>query len=158
MKMKQYGSFDEYQADQSAANQSIIRLLRSFVRKALPSLREAMVCGKCFWVARDTPIACVSTASDHLQFAFGAGASLRDPTGILEGKGNKYARHVKIRSSSDIDESALAEFLRQAVKIGDPLRPSIAPGEARTEQNPVEKTPRPGKAPLRSRKSKPSTA
>lgn len=158
MRMKQYESFDEYQANQSATNQSIIRMLRSFVRKALPSLREAIVCGKCFWVERDTPVACVSTASDHLQFAFGAGASLRDPKGILEGKGNKYARHVKIRSSSDIDESALAEFLRQAVEIGDPLRSSTAPGEARTEQRKAVKPPRPGKAPLRSRKSKTSTA
>lgn len=43
MKMKKYGSFDEYLADQSPKNRSIIRILRTFVERVAPGLEESEV-------------------------------------------------------------------------------------------------------------------
>jgi hypothetical protein len=48
-----------------------------------------------------------------VQFGFFSGAALRDPRGLLEGKG-QYVRHIKVRGSTDIDELAFAALLRQA--------------------------------------------
>jgi hypothetical protein len=48
-----------------------------------------------------------------VQFGFFAGASLKDPKGLLEGKG-QYVRHTKVRAPSEIDERAFAALLKQA--------------------------------------------
>jgi hypothetical protein len=48
-----------------------------------------------------------------VQFGFFHGATLKDPKGLLEGKG-KYVRHTKVRHVSGIDERAFAALLKQA--------------------------------------------
>ena len=45
MKMKKYGNFDEYFADQSPKNRSIIRTLRTFVKRVAPGLQESVKWG-----------------------------------------------------------------------------------------------------------------
>jgi hypothetical protein len=50
MKMKKYGSFDEYFADQSPKNRSIIRTLRTFVKRVAPGLQESVKWGNGCWV------------------------------------------------------------------------------------------------------------
>jgi hypothetical protein len=40
---------------------------------------------------------------------------LKDPRGLLEGKG-QYVRHLKVSDSSEIDERAFAAFLKQAAR------------------------------------------
>jgi hypothetical protein len=49
----------------------------------------------------------------YVQFGFFHGSSLKDPKGLLEGKG-EYVRHTKVRQPSDIDTRAFAALLRQA--------------------------------------------
>jgi uncharacterized protein YdhG (YjbR/CyaY superfamily) len=41
-KMKAYASFDDYLQNQSARHQDIIRVLRKFVKRVEPGLREAV--------------------------------------------------------------------------------------------------------------------
>jgi len=48
-----------------------------------------------------------------VQFGFFNGSSLKDPEGLLEGKG-RYVRHIKVRAPSDIDQPAFEALLRQA--------------------------------------------
>jgi hypothetical protein len=50
-----------------------------------------------------------------VQFGFFNGAALKDPSGLLEGKG-QYVRHTKVRSVSAIDEKAFAALLKQAAR------------------------------------------
>jgi hypothetical protein len=114
MKMKAYGSFDEYLADQAPRNQSVIRTLRTFVKRVAPQLQESVKWGNGCWVHGKVPVAYVYSAPDHVQFGFFAGAALKDPKGLLNGDG-KFVRHVKVRRRSDIDERALSAFLRDAV-------------------------------------------
>ncbi|MGH7562220.1 MAG: DUF1801 domain-containing protein [Gemmatimonadales bacterium] len=113
-KMKVYASFDDYLADQSPGNQVIIRALRRFVKRAEPGLSEAVKWGNGCWLGRNGPVAYVYSDTGYVQFGFFRGSSLRDPKGLLEGKG-RYVRHTKVRDPSDIDERAFASLLRQAV-------------------------------------------
>ena len=113
MKMKAYASFDHYLKDQNPKSQAIIRALRKFVKRVEPGLGEAVRWGNGCWVSSDGPVAYVYSAAGYVQFGFFNGSSLKDPRGLLEGKG-KYVRHIKVRSRSAIDERAFASLLRQA--------------------------------------------
>ena len=46
---------------------------------------------------------------------FNSGATLADPKGILEGKGNRI-RHIKIRSATDLKRPELRAYIRRAHK------------------------------------------
>ena len=113
MKMKAYASFDDYLEDQSPRNQAIIRALRRFVKRVEPGLSEAVKWGNGCWIGNDGPVAYVYSAPEYVQFGFFRGSSLKDPKGLLEGKG-QYVRHAKVRKASAIDERAFAALLRQA--------------------------------------------
>jgi hypothetical protein len=114
-KMKAYASFDDYSRDQTSKNQSIIRALRRFVKRVAPGLSEAVKWGNGCWVGQHGPVAYVYSAPGYVQFGFFRGAFLKDPKGLLEGKG-EYVRHTKVRAAYDIDESAFAALLLQAVR------------------------------------------
>jgi hypothetical protein len=114
-KMKAYASFDDYLQDQNAKNQKIIRALRKFVKRVEPGLTETVKWGNGCWVSAQGPVAYVYSDTEWVQFGFFYGSSLKDPKGLLEGKG-RYVRHTKVRTSSEIDERAFAALLRQAAR------------------------------------------
>ena len=120
-RMKAYASFDAYLADQAPRNQNIIRKLRKFVQRVAPRLRETVKWGNGCWVGSNGPVAYVYSATAYVQFGFFGGSALKDPKGLLEGSG-QYVRHVKVRSASGIDESAFAALLRQAARLGHPVK------------------------------------
>jgi len=62
--MKKYPSFDEYLADQSPKNRSIIRALRRFVKRVAPGLQESVKWGNGCWLHGRAPVAYVY-AADH---------------------------------------------------------------------------------------------
>jgi hypothetical protein len=113
--MKTYASFDDYLKDQHPKNQTIIRGLRRFVKRTAPALQEAVKWGNGCWLGSKGPVAYVYAARGYVQFGFFRGSSLRDPKGLLEGKG-EYVRHTKVYDTSGIDEPAFAALLRQAAK------------------------------------------
>lgn len=113
-KMKAYASFDEYLADRTPLQQTIIRALRRFVKRTAPTLVESVKWGNGCWLKGKAPVAYVYAAPDHVQFGFFRGAQLDDPQQLLEGKG-QYVRHIKLRRAKDLDEAAFAALLRQAV-------------------------------------------
>ena len=120
-KMKAYASFDDYLRDQAAKNQPIIRALRRFVKRAAPGLTEAVKWGNGCWVGKHGPVAYVYSATGYVQLGFFRGASLKDPKGLLEGKG-EYVRHTKVHAASDIDEPGFTALLLQAVRRTRPGR------------------------------------
>ena len=113
MKMKKYASFDEYLADQSPKNRSLIRALRTFIRRAAPALEESVKWGNGCWLKGKVPVAYVYSAPDYVQFGFFRGAELKDPHKLLHGNG-QYVRHIKVHKPSDIDEAAFRALLLQA--------------------------------------------
>jgi len=114
-RMKAYASFDEYAKDQSPQNQATIRALRRFVKRVAPRLSEAVKWGNGCWVGSKGPVAYVYSAERYVQFGFFSGSSLKDPRGLLEGKG-RYVRHTKVSAPSEIDEPAFAALLKQAAR------------------------------------------
>ena len=117
MKRKTYASFDDYLNDQSPRNQAIIRALRKLVRRFEPGLTETVKWGNGCWVGRNGPVAYVYSDTGCVQFGFFRGSSLKDPKGLLEGKG-RYVRHTKVRAPSEIDVRAFAALVRQAARSG----------------------------------------
>ena len=116
-RMKAYASFDEYLEAQSPKNQAIIRALRKFVKRIEPKLSEAVKWGNGCWIGSKGPVAYVYSDMGYVQFGFFNGSSLKDPKGLLEGKG-QYVRHIKVHDRSAIDERAFAALLRQAAHSG----------------------------------------
>jgi hypothetical protein len=116
-KMKAYASFDLYLADQSPRNRTVLRALRSFMRKAAPKLEEGVKWGNGCWLDGRVPVAYAYSDVDHVQFGFFRGASLEDPKKLLQGKG-QYVRHVKVRKVGDIDSKAFGALVRQAIALG----------------------------------------
>ena len=114
-KMKAYESFDDYLADQSPTNRTIIRALRKFVKRVAPKLEESVKWGNGCWLHGKAPVSYVYSATGYVQFGFFRGASLADPRGLLEGKG-QYVRHVKVRAVKDIEPAAFEALLRQAAR------------------------------------------
>jgi len=113
--MKRYASFDEYVVDQTPKNQSIIKALREFVKREAPRLQESVKWGNGCWLKGKAPVSYVYSEPACVQFGFFGGAPLKDPGGLLKGKG-KYVRHIKVFKPSDIDETAFRALLRQAVR------------------------------------------
>jgi hypothetical protein len=112
-KMKAYASFDAYLEDQKPKNQTIIRALRKFVGRVEPGLTESVKWGNGCWLGKKGPVAYVYSDTGLVQFGFFRGSSLKDPKGLLEGKG-EYVRHIKVRKRADVDERAFAALLKQA--------------------------------------------
>ena len=115
MKMKAYATFDEYLADQSPRNRSVIRSLRTFVRRQAPHLAESVKWGNGCWVKGKVPVAYVYSATDHVQFGFFGGSALKDGKGLLRGEG-KFVRHIRVEKASDIEERAFSALLKQAAR------------------------------------------
>ena len=115
MKMKAYESFDAYLKDQRPKNQTIIRALRKFVKRVEPDLVEAVKWGNGCWVGESGPVAYVYSDDGFVQFGFFHGSALKDPKGLLEGKG-KYVRHAKVYRATGFDEKAFAALIKQAAK------------------------------------------
>lgn len=113
-KMKSYATFDDYLADQSPENRSIIRELRRFVKRTAPELVESVKWGNGCWLKGKVPVAYVYAERILVQFGFMLGSRLDDPYRLLEGSG-RYVRHVKIFDAAEIYEESLAEMLRQAI-------------------------------------------
>jgi hypothetical protein len=63
----------------------------------------------------DAPFAYVGVYKDHVNVGFFHGASLPDPTGLLEGTG-KYMRHVKVKPGRAFDTSALEALITAAYR------------------------------------------
>lgn len=61
-------------------------------------------------------------ATKHVTLGFNYGAELPDPTQLLEGSG-KLFRHVKIRSTEQLNDPALIELLRFATTYRIPTPP-----------------------------------
>ena len=58
----------------------------------------------------DAPFAYVNTFTAHVNIGFFQGAALKDPAGLLQGKG-RHMRHVKVRPGEVVDAAALEALI-----------------------------------------------
>ena len=61
----------------------------------------------------DAPFGYVNTFKNHVNVGFFYGATLKDPTGLLQGNG-KRMRHVKLNPGGELDAAALSDLIGAA--------------------------------------------
>ncbi len=102
----------------------VVRRLDSLVREAAPDVRAGIKWAQPVYESNG-PFSYIRAFKNSVNFGFWRGVDLADPHGLLEGTGDKM-RHIKIRSTEDIDEAAFADFVRQALALnaakGDPTK------------------------------------
>ncbi len=99
----------EQVAPQKAA---IVQQVRELVNSISPDIGERVMYGGIMFTL-DTDFGGVFVYKNHVSVEFGNGVHMRDPEGLLEGRG-KLRRHIKLHSLDDIENRQLASFIRQA--------------------------------------------
>lgn len=112
--MRQYSSFEQWRADQTAVHQELIDALARIVETEAPHLVRTVKWGQGCWTEAQAPRVYIHAGEDHVQLGFYSGATLEDPLGLLRGAG-KFVRHVRVASLEDIHGAAFAALVRQAV-------------------------------------------
>jgi hypothetical protein len=83
------------------------------MRKSGTDVRELLHDGHPTACVYDAAFAYVDAFKAHVSVGFFPGAEIADPEGLLEGTG-RFMRHVKIKSGSDVDASALKRLIDTA--------------------------------------------
>jgi hypothetical protein len=94
---------------------SIARAWFTLMRDCGTDVRELMHDGCPTVCVEDAAFAYVNAYRAHVNVGFFHGASLADPSGLLEGTG-KYMRHVKVRPGLALDESSLGTLVNAAYR------------------------------------------
>jgi hypothetical protein len=106
---------DAYVERLEAWQREVIQRVRRLVREMAPEAAESIKWGQPVF-ERGGPFAYVRPAGSHVTFGFWRGAELDDPSGVLEGAGDRM-RHVKLHEAAEIDEETLGAFVRHAVAL-----------------------------------------
>ncbi len=89
---------------------------RALIRKLVPGAEEKVLRPwKMIAYGRGKKFVAISPHARWVNLHFHQGASLSDPSGLLEGTG-KSARHVKVASGADLRRRALATLIRVAAR------------------------------------------
>jgi hypothetical protein len=94
---------------------------RALVASVTPDATETLKIGwKVLWYGFGKKMAeqfaVIMPTKNHVSLGFSHGAELPDPSGRLEGEGKKI-RHVKLRTSADLDDPAITTLLRVEVAL-----------------------------------------
>jgi hypothetical protein len=115
-KMKAFKTFDAWNDDQTEEYQGFIKTLRRFIKTEFKKLDESVKWGNGVWLYNNIPVCYMYGGyEDHFQFGFFGGANLKDPKGLLQGKG-AHVRAIRIKTKKDIDKEYIAKLIRQALK------------------------------------------
>ncbi len=95
--------------------QDIVAMLRALMRDCAPDAKEQISYGILSWKVRRI-LAVINPAKTHTTFAFTHGAKFTDRYGLLEGAGKK-SKHVKIKHMADVNQTALRDYVSQALDL-----------------------------------------
>jgi hypothetical protein len=94
-------------------HRAIVAKLRALMKKHAPEAKEGVSYGILAW-KMPRMVAVVNATKGHVTFAFSGGVEFEDKYGLLQGVG-KVSRHVKLKTVADINPTALAYYIKQAV-------------------------------------------
>ena len=94
-------------------HKAIVASLRKLMKKYAPDAKEGISYGILVWKQKRM-VAVISPTKKHITFAFAGGAGFTDKYGLLQGVG-KVSKHVKLKSVADINNTALRDYIKQAV-------------------------------------------
>ncbi len=103
---------------------AVAEALRAAVRGAAPDARESIKWGQPVYES-DGPFAALKAHPRWVTLTFWRGAALSDPTGILDGDGDRM-KHARFASIDEVRAAPVADLVRAAVKLnaelGDPTK------------------------------------
>ena len=99
-----------YVKDENPALRAVIAGLKKVVKELVPETKETVNARGVPTFVAQNPFAFYMVGKKHVTFGFPFATSLPDPEGLLEGTG-KNMRHVKLRSSEDLDKKGLRELI-----------------------------------------------
>lgn len=103
------------------ALQKLARGLRSLVKASVPGTKTTVNSWGIPTFETDVPFCFYMIGKRHVTFGFHYGTSLQDPERLLEGTG-KNIRHVKLRTTQDLEQKGLKELVIAAARLrGKPL-------------------------------------
>ena len=112
----------------------LIKACRAELKKILPAAFELVydnynffVIGYCSSERPSDCIVSIAAAANGVGLSFYRGASLPDPSGILEGSG-KQNRFIRLPSSSKLNEPDVLKLIRLAAAQGKTKPPSTGSG------------------------------
>jgi len=115
---------DAYIAGLEGWKAEVASKVRQIVLEAAPDAVESIKWAQPVYETNG-PFCYMKAFKNSINLGFWRGVELEDPTGLLQGTGEKM-RHVKLAGIDDVDEAALAALVRQAVQLnltkGDPTK------------------------------------
>lgn len=107
---------EEFLGSYTAEVRELALGLRALVREVVPDAAEKLHRPwKTIAYGRTRKFCAISPHQAWVNLQFHAGATLEDPTGLLEGTG-KSMRHVRVDTAADLKDDALVVLLRQAAE------------------------------------------
>lgn len=85
----------------------------TFVRESLDGAEETVKWNQPCWVVGGSNCLYLAAQDGYVNLGLFEGAALDDPAGVLEGTGTSM-RHVKVRSTADLEDPSLAELVAAA--------------------------------------------
>ncbi|MFN8528723.1 MAG: DUF1801 domain-containing protein [Anaerolineae bacterium] len=108
-------AFEAFVQDKYPAEfHEIVGQLRGLVQQCAPTAQEGVSYNMPVWTVKNI-IAYLNVSEKAVTFSFVRGIQFTDTHGLLRGRA-KHARFVKFKPSDTIDESALCDYVRQAVE------------------------------------------
>lgn len=115
---------DEYVASLPVEHGAIVSELRGVIKRAAPGATEAFKWAQPVYESNG-PMIYIKAFKNYVNIGFWRGTEMIDKYGLLAGEGDRM-KHVNLASVKDIKKTALADYIKQAVKLnetkGDPTR------------------------------------
>jgi len=93
----------------------IVVAIRKLMKECAPRAEEVISYGIPMY-SQKKPLAWISPSKTGISLGFREGVSFDDRYGLLRGS-VKHAKHVKMKTRSDVNEPALRYYIKQAVKF-----------------------------------------
>ncbi|MES1146977.1 MAG: DUF1801 domain-containing protein [Solimonas sp.] len=106
---------EDWMCSRAGALRDIAKYWFNFMRACGDDVRELLHDGHPTVCVGEAVFCYVNAFSAHVNVGFFLGAGLPDPHGLMEGTG-KFMRHVKIKSSDEINQVALEELIMAAYR------------------------------------------
>jgi hypothetical protein len=117
-------SVDDYITGLDDWKGEIVSEIRSIIRDSAPEAKESIKWAQPVYEING-PFCYIKAFKKSVNFGFWRGIDINDPSGLLQGTGEKM-RHVKLTSLSNVNESVFSGFVKQAVGLnlvkGDPTK------------------------------------
>jgi hypothetical protein len=96
-------------------HQPAVKMIRQLMREMAPDALETISYNMPVWKGKRILAWIIPTKKD-ITFGFTRGTRFKDKYGLLRGVG-KSARHIKLKSTKDVDKRVLSYYIKQALAL-----------------------------------------